>query len=810
MATATASSRVSSETAVQSSSAMKDDVEKTGGAAPASPPATASSPGPGPGPAPGPGSGPGPGQGPGTNAEENYKPKSWKFWSIIISIFLALFLVALDRTIIGTATPQITEEFHSQGDIGWYGSAYQLTTAASQLLFGRVYRFYDVKITFLVSVAVFEIGSLVCGVAPSSITFIIGRAIAGLGSAGIFSGVQIIMIPMVPLRKRPMFQGLFGTVFGLASVLGPLVGGAFTDGATWRWCFYVNLPIGAVAAVCLIFMLHPPKRPTVKATIWEQVVRLDPLGTLCFVPSVVSLLIALQWGGSTYSWGSWRIILLLTVFAVLFVAFGAVQYFLPNSATVPLRVIRRRSILAGAIFMFALAGSMLMCIYYLPIWFQVVKGASAVQSGIYTLPFVLSLVTASIGSGIITGKIGYYVPAMIASPSIMAVGQGLMSTFTITENVSHWVGYQFLTGFGLGLGMQASVLAAQAVLPPPDIPTGIAIMFFSQQLGGGIFTSVGQNILSEYLVSHVSDIPGVDPKQVTTEGATDLVKSVPPEDVDLVKTIYNQAIRKIFLCAMGVALVAVVAALFMEWKNVKKTGPPGGGPPGAKPAEGKDVESKGQQGRPNSATGSGSEEDAAAMFKRDPLEPPKPRTEIFRLNGTPRSSREIVTPPPKIGCDHCEHCRLSRAITIAPSEPASRLSRQSASSPNLLTGTPPAALEEAARLATIARDAMAQLEEFVTRPYSVTGQVGPSGRLSAEPRPETARRQSIGAPEIPGRHRRRSSVTRQPAIHELVQNAHRVSVQLERQEQEERAERESRESQRRASQAQLSRTTTSE
>ncbi|OTB03780.1 hypothetical protein M426DRAFT_59863 [Hypoxylon sp. CI-4A] len=506
------------------------------------------------------------------DAEKNFRPKTFKFWSVMLSIYLALFLVALDRTIIGTAVPQITQDFKSLGDIGWYGSAYQLTTAASQLVFGRVYRFYEVKKVFLFSVAIFEIGSVICGAAPNSIAFILGRAIAGLGGAGIFTGVMIIMLPLVPLRKRPMFQGIFGTVFGIASVMGPLIGGAFTDHVTWRWCFYINLPVGAVAVVCLLLVALPTGKPQ-PAGVWEQFTRLDPLGTLFFVPSIVCLLLALQWGGSTYAWGSWRIILLLVLFAVLFIAFAAVQVLMPNTATVPVRVIGQRSIAFATLFMLSVAGAMMMTVYYLPLWFQVVKGVSAVHSGIDTIPLVLSLVVASIMSGIMTQKLGYYVPSMLLCPTVMSIGLGLLSTFKVDEDSSHWIGYQFLVGFGLGLGMQASGLAAQAVLPKPDIPTGVAMMFFCQQLGGGIFTSVGQNLLSSYMVKHLTGIPGLNPHQITSEGATNLVNDVAPEYRPRVRQVYNDALTRIFLCGMGIALVAFVAAWGMEWKNIKRTGP---------------------------------------------------------------------------------------------------------------------------------------------------------------------------------------------------------------------------------------------
>lgn len=205
------------------------------------------------------------------------------------------------------------------------------------------------------------------------------------------------------------------------------------------------------------------------------------------------------------------------------------------------------------------------------------------DSGIRTLPFVLSLVVASIVSGVVTTKLGYYVPAMLFSPCMLAIGQGLMSTFRVSETSSHWIGYQFIAGFGLGCGMQAPGLAAQTVLARSDVSTGMAIIFFSQQLGGAIFTSVGQNLLSSRLISQIGNIPGIDPSQIVSEGANDLVNNVAPEFRMQVKEAYNSSVTIIFLCGMGVALGGVVSALFMEWKNIKKGG--AGGQPSAQPAQ---------------------------------------------------------------------------------------------------------------------------------------------------------------------------------------------------------------------------------
>ncbi|KAL2261135.1 hypothetical protein VTK26DRAFT_4647 [Humicola hyalothermophila] len=551
---------------------------------------------------------------PGPSDEDLFKPKSIRFWLTLLCNFLALFLVALDRTIIATAVPRISDEFQALGDIGWYGSSYMLTTACAQLLFGRIYKFYDMKWSFLLSIVVFEIGSAICGAAPSSTVFIIGRAIAGLGSAGIFSGCLLIMIPMIPLHRRPAFQGMFGMVFGIASVMGPLIGGGFTGGVTWRWCFYINLPIGAVALGFMFFFWNPPKVPHEPAPLAVHVRRLDPLGMFFFLPGVVCLFVAFQWGGSTYEWNEWRVLLLLVLAALCSVAFIAVQILKPETATVPPRVITQRSVAYGTAFTFFLAGSMLMLVYYVPVWFQTVKEVDPMKSGIYTLPLVLSLVVSSILSGGITQKIGYYVPSMLASPAIMSIGEGLLSTLKRDSPTSHWVSYQFLSGFGLGFGMQTSGLAIQTVLPREDVSTGIAINFFVQQLGGAVFTSVGQSILTNLLVSRLAGVPGLDSKGIVNEGATNLLEVAPPEYVDNVIEAYNYACRHIFFAAMGLAFASFFCAFGMEWRSIKKgkngQGPPG--PPGPPGAPGLNPASKPIEGPVASGSGTASSDAPSA------------------------------------------------------------------------------------------------------------------------------------------------------------------------------------------------------
>ncbi|KAJ5081844.1 hypothetical protein NUU61_010108 [Penicillium alfredii] len=508
---------------------------------------------------------------------------------IMAAILSAMFLVSLDRTIIATAVPAISDQFYAIDDIGWYASAYLVTSSATQLLWGHIYTFYSTKTLFLTAVIVFEAGSALCGGAPSSNAFIVGRAIAGIGSAGIFNGATVIVSQILPLHKRPMFIGLMGSTFGVSSIIGPLLGGAFTDRVTWRWCFYIkwaiypdrtttmvmlilpssSLPIGCVSLIVIVLCLRAPPRSTT-ATFKRQFIRLDPLGTILFLPGVVCFLLALQWGGATYSWSNKRIIALLVLAGVLLVAFGAVQSWRREDATIPPRIIKQRSIAAGAVYTSCLSGAMISMLYTLPLWFQGVKGTSAVQSGLDNIPMVLSLVVASILSGAAITRLGHYVPFMFMASTLMATGAGLITTFTVDTRHPAWIGYQVLFGLGLGCGMQQPAMAAQTVLDQADVSIGIAIMFLFQSLGGAIWVSVSQNLFTNYLASALPGISGINVAAVLSSGATQLAQTVPPDKLSAVLTVYNAALHRAFILPVALACFMVVPALGMEWRNVKR------------------------------------------------------------------------------------------------------------------------------------------------------------------------------------------------------------------------------------------------
>ena len=366
---------------------------------------------------------------------------------------------------------------------------------------------------------------------------------------------------------------MFGMVFGVSSAVGPLIGGAFTQLATWRWCFWMNLPIGGAAFAAILLLLKLQKQPKTKVSVKEHIVRLDPLGTLFFIPSMVCLVMALELGGSVYEWSNWRLIALCIVFGLTALAFGVVQVLMPKSASLPVRVIKQRTMWAGTGFMIFLAGSMFLCIYYLPLWFQTVKHVDPFDSGIYTLPLVLSLSVAAILSSALIQRFGYYVPSMLLCPCMMAVGEGLLVTLNPTTGSSHWVAFQFLVGFGLGCGMQTVGLAVQATMSREDISTGIAVTFWAQQLGGAVFVSVGQTILNGRLIERLGHVPSLDANPIVTMGATKLHEVVSDDHLGAVLDAYNFGCTRIFMAACVLSGAQLLCACFVPWTSIKRRKP---------------------------------------------------------------------------------------------------------------------------------------------------------------------------------------------------------------------------------------------
>jgi hypothetical protein len=329
-----------------------------------------------------------------------------------------------------------------------------------------------------------------------------------------------------------------------------------------------SLPIGAVTAVVILFILRFPAVEPV--SIRQQVEQFDPLGTLFFLPAIVCLLLALQWGGATYAWNSGRIVALLVLAGALLIAFITVQIWKGDNATVRPNIAKQRSVALGMLYAFNIGGAMTTVAYFIPIWFQAIKGVSAVHSGIDTLPLVLSLVVAAFISGGVITRTRWYNPWMILCSVLMSIGAGLFTTFQVDTNSPKWIGYQCLFGFGLGMGMQQASLAAQAVLSKKDVPVGVSLMFFAQSLGGAVFVCVGQSVFTNELEKGLGRIPGIDPLIILNTGATNLRDVIIPASLPAVLVSYNRALVKAFTVALAVAAFTIAPACGMEWHNVKE------------------------------------------------------------------------------------------------------------------------------------------------------------------------------------------------------------------------------------------------
>ncbi|KAL2865009.1 MDR family MFS transporter [Aspergillus lucknowensis] len=509
--------------------------------------------------------------------EQEYPPLA-KVIVIILGLYLSVFLVALDQTIISVAIPEITNRFKSIEDIAWYGSAYFLTSTALQPSYGRLYRTFSVKWSFLAAIFLFELGSLICAVAPSSTVLIVGRAIAGLGVGGIFSGAMVIIALCVPLPKRPLVFGMFGMVWGIASIAGPLLGGAFTDSVSWRWCFYINLPIGGVSMAIIIFVLQLPEHKDSKGlSILERIKQLDFIGASLLIPCIICLLLALQWGGNKYAWSNSRIIGLFVGFGLLLILTVISQWKLGDRATLPPRIMKQRSVITSTSYALLFGGSFFVLMYYLPIFFQSVRGASAMKSGIQLLPLMLATVVSSVLVGIFITLAGYYTPFLIISTALAAIGSGLVTLYSIDISDAKYIGYQILLGSGIGAGFQVPITAVQTTLASEDLPQGMAAVMFFQTLGGALFIAVAQSLFQNGLISGIRQYaPSVAPESIVQAGATEMRHILSDlGQLDQLRNVilaYLKGLKDTYRLSLALFCVAFALSCLFEWKSVKDGG----------------------------------------------------------------------------------------------------------------------------------------------------------------------------------------------------------------------------------------------
>ncbi|KAG0003606.1 hypothetical protein BGZ80_011082 [Entomortierella chlamydospora] len=491
---------------------------------------------------------------------------------VFIGLMLGIFLSSLDQTIVSVCTTKIADEFHSLTEIPWVGTAYLLTSTSFQPLYGRFSDIFGRKSTFLFAISVFLVGSALCGAAQSMTWIIVARGIAGMGAGGIMSMVMIIVTDLVSLRDRGKYQGMIGATFGFSSVIGPLLGGVFTDKASWRWAFFINLPIGAVTIVAVVKLLHLPHT---KGSFKEKIKRIDFLGSLSLVCGLVLVLLPLNWGGSTYPWNSPRIIALFCAGVVVLSIFCLIELKQAAEPIIPFRLFRSRTNVAVFLTCFFIGMGFFGIMFFMPLFFQIVRQETATRSGLEMLPLIVGLLVASISSGFMVSKWGRYRPFIWVGLALSTTGTGLLTLLSEDSSRGMEIGFLFLNGFGLGFSMQTTMLAIQSSVVPKDIAVATANSTFFRTVGSVFGVAITGTVFNNAIKNNLAPLIAINPAIAEVIADSYLAPTFGPELEAQILHAYMLALRTAFRVCIPFMGLAWFCSLFIQHHKLRRArGPP--------------------------------------------------------------------------------------------------------------------------------------------------------------------------------------------------------------------------------------------
>ncbi|MEV0266712.1 MDR family MFS transporter [Streptomyces sp. NPDC050617] len=475
-----------------------------------------------------------------------------------MALMIAMLLAMLDNMIVGTAMPTIVGELGGLSHLSWVVTAYTLATAASTPIWGKLGDMYGRKGIFLTSIVLFLIGSALSGMSQSMDQLIAFRAVQGLGAGGLMVGVMAIIGDLIPPRERGKYQGMMAGVMAVAMIGGPLVGGTLTDHLGWRWSFYINLPLGAIALAMVTAVLHLPKK--------RAEGRIDYVGAALLTIGITSLVLITTWGGTQYAWGSGRIIGLGVLGVAALIAFVFVERKV-NAPILPLHIFRNRNFSLVTVIGFLVGFVMFGSMTFLPLYQQSVQGASATNSGLLLLPMLLSMMTVSLIAGRVTTNTGKYKMFPIMGGALITIGLFLLAQMdTGTSRFTSGV-YMAVLGAGMGFLMQMTMLIAQNSVEMKDMGVGSSSATLFRTIGGSfgvaIFGAIFTNQVKDTMVARLGDKGGA----VVSGGAQMDPKALPKLPA-MVRDAYMHAVssgtHNVFLWGAGISIIGFICAWFIK------------------------------------------------------------------------------------------------------------------------------------------------------------------------------------------------------------------------------------------------------